>query len=332
MLSEKEFHLIREMRETARIIADLDIRRISRFAEHILNNKVLITGEGSSRLFPAKKARYDSMRLSYNESIQTEGATQCLEYDLAGYTVLAASNSGKTKEVVRLLRKLKEQGHKNVGALTAGTDTPVEKSADFAHILISGAERAVAATKTVVEQTLVYDIAFRSRNRHSPPDLKHLSSVFSDAFEADTSDDILATISSAATIYWAGRNDGVAEELTLKTNELTRKPADFLEGTYAVHGIEEIMSPNDVVILVSPFEGEEKKFAEVLIEGVGLNVVAISSKPTSFPTILIPDAHEDTPYVALAAGWRILVDIGLRLGIDLDKPERARKVGNEFGG
>jgi glucosamine--fructose-6-phosphate aminotransferase (isomerizing) len=30
-------------------------------------------------------------------------------------------------------------------------------------------------------------------------------------------------IANAGTIYFAGRNDGVAEELTLKTNEITRK-------------------------------------------------------------------------------------------------------------
>ena len=46
------------------------------------------------------------------------------------------------------------------------------------------------------------------------------------------------------------RCDGVAEELTLKTNEITRKRSDFLEGTYAVHGIEEVMAPSDVVFVV----------------------------------------------------------------------------------
>jgi glucosamine--fructose-6-phosphate aminotransferase (isomerizing) len=34
----------------------------------------------------------------------------------------------------------------------------------------------------------------------------------------------------------------------------------------------------------------------------------------------------------MAAGWNLLVEIGLSLGIDLDKPLRARKVGNEFTG
>jgi hypothetical protein len=34
----------------------------------------------------------------------------------------------------------------------------------------------------------------------------------------------------------------------------------------------------------------------------------------------------------LSAGWNILVEVGINLGINLDKPTRARKVGNEFVG
>jgi glucosamine--fructose-6-phosphate aminotransferase (isomerizing) len=34
----------------------------------------------------------------------------------------------------------------------------------------------------------------------------------------------------------------------------------------------------------------------------------------------------------MAAGWNVLVEVGLKLGINIDKPERARKVGNEYSG
>ncbi|TVQ96896.1 MAG: sugar isomerase, partial [Spirochaetaceae bacterium] len=35
-------------------------------------------------------------------------------------------------------------------------------------------------------------------------------------------------------------------------------------------------------------------------------------------------------YAQLAAGWNLLVELGLALGVNMDKTERARKVGNEF--
>ena len=44
--------------------------------------------------------------------------------------------------------------------------------------------------------------------------------------------------------------------MTLKTNEITRKKSDFLEGTYVVHGIEEVMDKNDIVFVIDPMEEE----------------------------------------------------------------------------
>ncbi|OPZ76301.1 MAG: hypothetical protein BWY77_01937 [bacterium ADurb.Bin431] len=143
---------------------------------------------------------------------------------------------------------------------------------------------------------------------------------------------IIAAAAKAPTIYFAGYNDGVAEELTLKTNEITRKKSDFLEGTYAVHGIEEVMDPADVLFVIDPIASETAKLQEALVKGVGLTVIAISAQETPFPTIRVPEAGALNPYLFLTAGWNLLVEIGLALGIDLDKPQRARKVGNEFTG
>ena len=149
---------------------------------------------------------------------------------------------------------------------------------------------------------------------------------------AQENHEITKKISDAGTIYFAGRNDGVAEELTLKTNEITRKKSDYLEGTYAVHGIEEVMNSDDVVIFINPFDAELEKIKETLVDGVGLTVISISDKDTIFPTIKVKDVGQLQNYVYLAAGWNILVEVGISLDINLDKAERARKVGNEFVG
>ena len=68
----------------------------------------------------------------------------------------------------------------------------------------------------------------------------------------------------------------------------------------------------------------------MLINGVGLEIIAISSRQTSFRTIIIPDGGHYKNYLELAAGWNLLVETGISLDVNLDKPERARKVGNEF--
>jgi glucosamine--fructose-6-phosphate aminotransferase (isomerizing) len=59
-----------------------------------------------------------------------------------------------------------------------------------------------------------------------------------------------------------------------------------------------------------------------------LPVIAVASRLTRFPTLPIPALDGLDCYIRLAAGWNLLVEIGLALKIDLDKAERARKVGN----
>jgi glucosamine--fructose-6-phosphate aminotransferase (isomerizing) len=327
------YKLVQEMMQTADVIRRFDPTQAQEFVPAIkTSGRLFLTGEGSSRIFPAKRAMYDALRKADALAIATDGATQALEYDLGACAVFGASNSGKTKEVVRLFQNLKSSGHRALYALTAYEDSPLDRLAAASHILTSGREEAVAATKTVVEQALFYDSLLRALRGEQMKGLEDLADKVEEAMTLAIDQSMVEWARNASTIYFAGRNTGVAEELTLKTNEITRKKADFLEGTYAVHGIEEVMDARELVVVVEPFASEEEKFRECLIDGVGLNVIAISERKTSFPTVVIPDAGEYQSYVEIAAGWNLLVEIGIALGIDLDKPQRARKVGNIYQG
>jgi glucosamine--fructose-6-phosphate aminotransferase (isomerizing) len=264
--------------------------------------------------------------------LHTEAGWQSQEYDLKDWAVFALSNSGRTAEVIRLFTALQAAGHANRYSLTAFADSKLESLATNGFVLTCGEEGAVAATKSVIEQALFYRALLEAAEGDSglAARLNDLSSQVDQALTMVIEPEIIRHVAAAKTVYWAGRNDGVAEELTLKTNEITRKSADYLEGTYAVHGIEEVMSDDEVVIWVDPYEGSEEKIRETLVDGVGLPVIAIASRPTIFPTIQVPDGGDLSGYVQMAAGWNILVEVGLQLGIDVDKPQRARKVGNEF--
>lgn len=326
------YALVREMMETVDVVRNFDTSRLQ--GHTMISQRLLLSGEGSSRIFPAKRLRAQALRDGASLECVVEGATQALEYSLHGYHVFIASNSGKTAEGVRLLRALREEspGPLSITAVAAASDAPIPREADAAYILSCGAEEAVAATKSVVEQALYYDMLYRTLTEKEAVGFGALADAMESALRAEIPRGIIDAAAGAPIIYFAGRNDGVAEELTLKTNEITRKKSDFLEGTYAVHGIEEVMRENELVVLVDPFPGEEEKFQRVLEEGVGLQVVAIADRETRFPTIRIPPAGDMAPYLQLLAGWNLLVEIGVATGIDLDKPERARKVGNEFTG
>jgi glucosamine--fructose-6-phosphate aminotransferase (isomerizing) len=292
--------------------------------------KLLLTGEGSSRIFPAKNAIRKARQWGIDLRIATDGSRQSAQYDLSKFAVFCASNSGRTKEVVLLAKKLADSSNKNCFGLSANTGTLLEQACKKTFVLTCGWEQAVAATKSVVEQALFYESILWNiidKNGFISTDL---STKIEKALTLSIDPSIISAAVKAPTIFFAGYNDGVAEELTLKTNEITRKKSDYLEGTYAVHGIEEVMNPSDIVFVVDPIDEEIEKFQEVLVKGVKLKVVAIANRDTPFTTIRVPDAGELTPYVYLCAGWNLLVEIGLAIGINLDKPERARKVGNEF--
>lgn len=328
-----QYALVREMLETAEIAGKFNPDASSGFTDQIKSKKGLfLTGEGSSRLFPAKRAIFSTLRKDYRMPVITEGCTQAMEYNLNDFAVFAASNSGRTKEVIRLVDSLKKKNHKPVFALTANKDTKLEELADGTHVLTCGTEKAVAATKSVIEQGLFYDSLMRNLRSEKMEGLNILEEQMKEVLLSPIDPEITNLLKNAGIIYFAGRDNGVAAEIALKTNEITRKRSVFYEGTFALHGIEEIMNKDEVLIWIDPFDVDQDKFLECIVEGVGVHVIAVSSRKTLFPTITIPDGGEYAEYLQIAAGWNLLVETGLALGIDLDHPKRARKVGNEYVG
>jgi glutamine---fructose-6-phosphate transaminase (isomerizing) len=333
-LNYSKYALVQEMMQVINVIKNFNPDQTKSVADTVSSaGKLLLSGEGSSRIFPAKNAIRKSLTWGMDISIFTDGSHQSAQYDLSKFAVFCASNSGRTKEVIKLARRLALAGNGKRFGLTANNDTLLEKECNQSFVLSCGWEKAVAATKSVMEQALFYEsILWNIRKIDKSLECLKLSGLVDEVLTMPIPSEIISWAINAPTIYFAGYNDGVAEELTLKANEITRKKSDFLEGTYAVHGIEEVLDKNDIVFIVDPIEEEMEKFQDVLVNNIGLKVVAIADKNTPFPTIHIPSAGEMKPYVLLAAGWNLLVEIGLALGINLDKPERARKVGNEFYG
>ncbi|MGE5419486.1 MAG: SIS domain-containing protein [Chloroflexota bacterium] len=333
-LKEEKYNryaLVREMLETPSIMASFDPEAAAPFAFGVKKTKGLfLTGEGSSRIFPAKRAITSNLKRKSAFPVMTEGSTQAEEYNLNDFSVFLASNSGQTKEVIRLATALKKKGNNSIFGLTANKNTKLSEIAASTHVLTCGKEDAVAATKSVVEQGLFYDALLRKISGEKMEGLSKASRQAEEALTLKIDPAITDVIRNASIIYFAGRNNGVAEELALKTNEITRKKSAYLEGTFAVHGIEEVMDKTEVLIWIDPFKSELEKFNECLVKGVGMKIIAVSTEKTMFPTIIIPDAGEYAEYVQLTAGWNILVETGISLNINLDKPTRARKVGNEY--
>lgn len=337
-----QFALVREMFRTSDIIRNFDFSQTVKMVERIAaKKKLFLTGEGSSRIFPAKSLIYGAYKRGLDLTVATEGCLQAMDYDLSDWAVIAASNSGQTKEMILLYKQLEAAGHADRFGVTANSGTRIIDLTAESIVLSCGKEDAVAATMSVVEQALVYRsilcnyIKSTGKNGIEPvcecPDNKEKAADLSQAIlEAEYDPALIGKIAKAPLIYLSGRNTGVSEELALKTNEITRKKSQYLEGTIVVHGIEEVMTPEEVVVLIDPFESEYDKITQSLIKNIGMTVIAISTKDTPFNTIKIPELKGYNLFFQLMAGWNLLVQTGVACNVNLDKPQRARKIGNEF--
>ena len=153
-----QYALVREMMDTVGVVKNFDTTQTKAIAATINSvGRLFLTGEGSSRIFPAKNAMRKALRGGLDLQICTDGSRQSAEYDLSKFAVFCASNSGRTKEVVLLAKKLAAEGNDNRFALTANEQTLLEQACTQAFVLTCGWEQAVAATKSVVEQALFYE-------------------------------------------------------------------------------------------------------------------------------------------------------------------------------
>src|SRR5690606_22814676 len=112
-----------------------------------------ITGEGSSRIFPAKNLTTRARQLDLPVYLSTEGARQAAQYAHNRHMVIGLSNSGRTRETIHLFQDLQHKGI-DTHAITATPESPLIAAAAHAHVLTCGAEQAVAASKSVIEQAL----------------------------------------------------------------------------------------------------------------------------------------------------------------------------------
>jgi glutamine---fructose-6-phosphate transaminase (isomerizing) len=328
----KGYHLVNEMYETADYIAELDFGSVKGFIDESVrgNMPMMLTGEGSSRIFPARNAVHRRLSLGTGPLVLTESSTDLAGKNLDDFIVIGASNSGKTKELVNLFCELNNSGHKQLYGLSCNPDSLLEKYCTRTLIIDVGVEKAVAATKSVIAQALFYDMLLLSPHLNLENDINSLSVFFEQTLNVQIEGNITDAVCRADMIYFTGNNNGVAEELALKTNEIIRKKSSFLPGTYLLHGVEEVITSNDVIIMVDTYPDEFAKISSIYSDSIGAKVIAFSSDPTPFNTVRIPSGHGfHEPYIKLAAGWNLLVEAGITLGIDLDKPARARKIGNE---
>lgn len=337
-----------EMLEAKNVCLNFDLDICKELASKVGSSRIIFTGMGSSLIFPGKQAKNRALKLGISNKVEAYFASDLFQYsDFSNTYVFLCSNSGKTKEVILLLDYAKKRGAKCI-AVTTVADSILAERANEKIILKCGFEKGVAATKSVVEQGLVYDslIFHLAKNQGKQIDFNKLKEDLnqtaqfieenvnisfsrSDLARSDLIKDLLEALTKSEHYFIVGLENGVAEEITLKTYEIARKLAFYYPDTHIVHGPEEAIEEGVAVIFEpSQFEtylDDFKKFSEK----TNVTLVGIDDKKL-IPGLEVKVNETFKNYCLLAGGWGLLRNVANKLGIDIDHPVKASKVGNPF--
>lgn len=320
----------REMLEAKQICLNFDFSITQDIAKQIGNSRIIFTGMGSSLIFPGKQAKNRALRLSIKNKIEAYFASDLFQYSNFSDTfVFLCSNSGKTKEVILLLDHVKSHGGKCI-AITTVPDSILAQRCDEKIILTCGFEKGVAATKTVVEQGLIYDsLIFNLAKLQEKKidfeklkqELKACGNLIEEKINSQLDNNSLDFLIKSKHLFIVGLDNGVAEEITLKCYEIARKMALFYPDTHIVHGVEEAIDEGSAIIFDPDQFGEYLSDFEKFSQKTNCKLINLGN-----------DLPENTfrNYILLASGWGLLRSVAKKLQIDIDHPEKASKIGNPF--
>lgn len=329
-----------EMLETKKVCLNFNLDVTKEIAEQVGKSRIIFTGMGSSLIFPGKQAKNRALKLRIINKVEAYFASDLFQYDDFSDTyIFLCSNSGKTKEIILLLDYAQKHGAKCI-AVTAVADSILAQRADAKIILNCGFEQGVAATKSVVEQGLVYDslIFHLAKNQGKEVDFNALRDDLNKTAEnienninAKVSADLLPSLVKEDHYFVVGLDNGVAEEITLKTYEIARKMALFFADTHIVHGPEESIDSGCALIfepkVFESYLSDFQKFSDK----THCYLIGIDSN-SLIPGLEIEINETFRNYCLLAGGWAVLRNVAIELGIDIDHPVKASKVGNPFTG
>jgi glutamine---fructose-6-phosphate transaminase (isomerizing) len=253
---------------------------------------------------------------------------------LADAVAIAVSQSGRSPDIVAMQRAARDQGAMTV-AMVNDEDSPLARGADALLPLYAGAERSVAATKSMIASLVAGAclVGHWSEDSELLSALAELPSILDLSSAAPPSAAAVETLAKASSLFVVGRGatHAVAAEAALKLKETSAIHAEAFSSAEVLHGPAGVIESGFPVLAFAPDDAAREGFFDTLdrLASFGAAVLVIDYQTHArWQTVMALHGGHPllTPIVALHAFYRIAEATARRRGRDPDQPPHLTKV------
>jgi glutamine---fructose-6-phosphate transaminase (isomerizing) len=252
---------------------------------------------------------------------------------LKGAVAIAISQSGRSPDIVAMQRTAKDERAVTI-AFVNDEASPLARDADALLCLHAGAERSVAATKSMIASLVAGAslVAHWSDDNELVAALAKLPSIL-DSSSAAPPAAAVETLAQASSLFVVGRGatHAVAAEAALKLKETSAIHAEAFSAAEVLHGPAGVIGPGFPVLAFAPADAARPGFFETLdrLAAFGAAPLVVDCKPhPRWQTVVALDGGHPllSPIVALHAFYRVVEATARRRGRDPDQPLHLTKV------
>jgi glutamine---fructose-6-phosphate transaminase (isomerizing) len=262
------------------------------------------------------------------------------ELDMAGSTVLALSQSGRTPDVVDYVTRARRNGAYTV-ALTNDSASALAEAADAVLPLQAGPELAVAATKTYTNQVAALGLLAAHTaglGERFAEELRAVAEVMGQLVPAvqESITSVAVSFAFAGRMFVIGRGSefATAREIALKLLETCRVAAEPLTATDLAHGP---VAALDALFPVWAIASDDQTLPAVLeatarAREAGATIIASGSAADAVLgaayTLRVPDPPTPllSPLLSVIPGQLFAWALARTKGLDPDEPRGLSKV------
>jgi glutamine---fructose-6-phosphate transaminase (isomerizing) len=252
---------------------------------------------------------------------------------LRGAVSVAISQSGQSPDIVEMQRAARRGGALAV-ALVNDVDSPLANEAEALLPLCAGAERSVAATKSMIAGLVACAslVAAWREDRQLADAIGRLPEILR-AQAAPPPAVMLEQLVPAQNAFVLGRGAtlAIAAEAALKLKETCAIHAEAYSAAEVLHGPAELVGPGFPVIAFLPSDVAREAMLATLarLAEMGATVIAIEADGADHAHRLAVARVEATllePIVMIHRFYRLAEALARRLGRDPDRPRNLSKV------